>query len=172
MSENSIVSVSKDAFDSLPSLQHLDLSNNLIERLDPEVFSSNDRLREINLSRNKIRTLDAEIFQSLPLLKRFAVKGNPLEVCEVKTRAALLDLKNREVETGRKVGGCVWYYYYGSADENLVERAKEVRRLFFLLLCFSLFAVMLYWSDLCKFNVAQGVWRKSVVYCGKSPHVV
>lgn len=78
VSENSIQSISLNAFSTLSNLEILDLSHNRLQRLHEALFEYNDKLVDLNLSNNNFMTL-----QNQPLLISSSLMHLDLSDCKI-----------------------------------------------------------------------------------------
>lgn len=72
-----ITAIRPDAFDGLPNLKSLDLSDNGLDATDLTVLNSITTLEIVDLSNNPISNLPANAFEQLVNLRRIFLAGNP-----------------------------------------------------------------------------------------------
>ena len=75
---NGIGQVEREAFQGLPDLAILNLSDNRLRRLGRQSFSGLERLSELYLDRNRLAELEAGLFSPLPDLAILQLSGNRL----------------------------------------------------------------------------------------------
>lgn len=78
---------------NLPSLQELDLSDNIISILEPGMFRGAKSLDKLSLARNPLRTLQVEPFLNCPDLKKLDVSHCNLERVWSEARVPLPNLQ-------------------------------------------------------------------------------
>nr|XP_012215054.1 PREDICTED: LRR receptor-like serine/threonine-protein kinase GSO2 isoform X1 [Linepithema humile]XP_012215055.1 PREDICTED: LRR receptor-like serine/threonine-protein kinase GSO2 isoform X1 [Linepithema humile] len=78
---------------NLPSLQELDLSDNIITFLEPDMFHGAKSLDKLSLARNPLRTLQVEPFLNCPDLKKLDVSHCNLERVWSEARVPLPNLR-------------------------------------------------------------------------------
>lgn len=66
LSENSIETISMNAFANLKKLLVLDLSHNRLEKLHEDLFETNENLIELNLSHNNFMAIQNQPFLKSP----------------------------------------------------------------------------------------------------------
>ncbi|XP_050089125.1 uncharacterized protein LOC126573211 isoform X2 [Anopheles aquasalis] len=75
LSENSIETISLNAFAGLTRLTTLDLSHNRLEQLDGQLFERNGQLVEVNLAHNNFMTLSNRPFLTSSSIKMLDLSG-------------------------------------------------------------------------------------------------
>uniref|UniRef100_A0A1Q3FLW4 Uncharacterized protein n=2 Tax=Culex tarsalis TaxID=7177 RepID=A0A1Q3FLW4_CULTA len=98
LSENSIQSISLNAFSTLANLEILDLSHNRLQRLHEGLFEYNEKLVDLNLSNNNFMTL-----QNQPLLISSSIMHLDLSNCKIpqlyeRTFAGLPELRTLDLQ--------------------------------------------------------------------------
>lgn len=82
ITESLIEELPVDSVAGRPQLQTLVLSSNRISRIDPEAFHNTGNIRFLNLMFNEIRTLDNAIYSRFPLLIDLDLSFNLIERIE------------------------------------------------------------------------------------------
>ena len=84
-SSSYIHEVHEMTFSRMPVLEHLDLSNNGIQRIPEKLFISNKNIKYLDLSFNRLTHLNIHTLQRLVLLEKLSLIGNPL-ICDCDNR--------------------------------------------------------------------------------------
>ena len=89
-------------FKDLGSLKTLHLSNNQIVNLPPLIFQSLPHLTYLGLENNYIRRINVNLFRFLPMLSVVSMSSNQLQslnLCEFTQQLKVLDISENEIET-------------------------------------------------------------------------
>ncbi|XP_058448302.1 leucine-rich repeat transmembrane neuronal protein 2 [Malaya genurostris] len=78
LSDNSINTISLNAFAGLPKLEVLDLSHNRLEKVHEDLFEHNEKLTDLNLSNNNFIALE-----NRPLLKSSSIMYLHMSDCKI-----------------------------------------------------------------------------------------
>ncbi|CAH2059296.1 unnamed protein product, partial [Iphiclides podalirius] len=110
-----ISQVDLESFENLPSLKHLDLSQNKIQNLELGVLDGLTKLNHLNLSYNSITNLPLGLFDQIPNLLNLDFSANGLSSLELGVLDPLTKIKALNLSSNSLIGKNISPYLF---DQN------------------------------------------------------